>query len=704
MAAASGLSETMILDDDSGAHEGSDDDNGDDGYGIESHGEQAAIARQVRLLLDLDRLGQIIARNRSNSADRCLACARDRPSMVGTTINRRDMNHSERNYEIQQLETSRHEAAKAVCLSAAALNDASITRALNHINDERDAAQERPVTLQCLADAGMRIMWEPRLVVVQDAGTPNGIDCGIVQAFEEAVWHKLTASKAAHRERWQAMMNEVRQLEQECKDLQKLKQYLAGNEDDRVCQACTAHEINAVVCWSSVLSRDMMVDNAVCRGLKVQRELDADVFLRCVRDDKHHRYVHMLHRHRNDGTGTSEAFAVQQHGVCMRESNVLGLSESKKYMDTLIQPHRAKMQERKALCAQMKRRNQQYFKLDNEAENKQFDRVFRRVSTRCKMQQQRSNPEARQEEQSHDTRRRGRKRKTDPDRADADREQDRLSKKKMRADSAKRNKKRYKDKQAKRIKRRERRGPLHSGNDVLDYNPIHTTFQKEDETVNEYVFRRNAEALNLSAAPSAMELEDADQVPNIALHKFYKIAGLRSRHGADVPHTGDLVLYGIDVMTLNSWRGAEGVFERRQQIRIIHRELRRLTVAVNLAQSVLEADGELMKHRAEDADGDGAANDMEDSGDPSLEAGAEDHATADMFMSEQERDVVDCLKSSSRDVISDALQRCRCDLQSYAAKSQEEFEAWKREQRKHVCEEEPTQDSLIALGALFQSS
>ena len=101
---------------------------------------------------------------------------------------------------------------------------------------------------------------------------------------------------------------------------------------------------------------------------------------------------------------------------------------------------------------------------------------------------------------------------------------------------------------------------------------------------------------------------------------------------------------------------------------------------------------------------DGAANDMEDSGDPSLEAGAEDHATADMFMSEQERDVVDCLKSSSRDVISDALQRCHCDLQSYAEKSQEEFEAWKREQRKHVCEEEPTQDSLIALGALFQSS
>ena len=37
MAAASGLSETMILDDDSGAHEESDDDNGDDGYGIESH-------------------------------------------------------------------------------------------------------------------------------------------------------------------------------------------------------------------------------------------------------------------------------------------------------------------------------------------------------------------------------------------------------------------------------------------------------------------------------------------------------------------------------------------------------------------------------------------------------------------------------------------------------------------------------------------
>ena len=65
MAAASGLSETMILDDDSGAHEGNDEDNGDDAYGIESHGEQAAIARQVQLLLDLDRLGQIIARNLS---------------------------------------------------------------------------------------------------------------------------------------------------------------------------------------------------------------------------------------------------------------------------------------------------------------------------------------------------------------------------------------------------------------------------------------------------------------------------------------------------------------------------------------------------------------------------------------------------------------------------------------------------------------
>ena len=255
MAAASGLSETMTLDDDSGAHEGNDEDNGDDAYGIESHGEQDAIARQVQLLLDLDRLGQIIARNRSNSADRCLACARDRPSVVGTTINRRDMNHSERNYEIQQLETSRHEAAKAVCLSAAALNDASITRALNHINDERVAAQERSVTLQCLADAGMRIMWEPRLVVVQGAGTPNGIDCGIVRAFEEAVCHKLTASKAAHRERWQAIMDEVRQLEQECKDLQKLKQYLAGNEDDRVCQACTAHGASTVVCWSNIYAK-----------------------------------------------------------------------------------------------------------------------------------------------------------------------------------------------------------------------------------------------------------------------------------------------------------------------------------------------------------------------------------------------------------------------------------------------------------------
>ena len=258
--------------------------------------------------------------------------------MVGATINRRDMNHSERNYEIQQLETSRHEAAKAVCLSAAALDDASIIRALNHINDERAAAQERSVTLQCLADAGMGMMWEPRLVVVQDAGTSNGIDCGNVQAFEEAVWHKLTASKAAHRERWQARMNEVRQLEQECKDLQKLKHYLAGKEDNRVCQACTAHGASTVVCWSNVLPRDMLVDNAVCRGLKVQRELDTDVFLRCVRD-KHNRYVHMLHRRRNDGAGTMEALAVQRHGVCMRQSNAATLSEPKKYMDTLIQQH-----------------------------------------------------------------------------------------------------------------------------------------------------------------------------------------------------------------------------------------------------------------------------------------------------------------------------------------------------------------------------
>ena len=61
IAAASGLSETMTLDDDSGPHEGNDEDNGDDGYGIESHDEQDAIARQVQLLLDFDRLGQIIA-------------------------------------------------------------------------------------------------------------------------------------------------------------------------------------------------------------------------------------------------------------------------------------------------------------------------------------------------------------------------------------------------------------------------------------------------------------------------------------------------------------------------------------------------------------------------------------------------------------------------------------------------------------------
>ena len=215
----------------------------------------------------------------------------------------------------------------------------------------------------------MGMMWEPRLVVVQDAGTSNGIDCGNVQAFEEAVWHKLTASKAAHRERWQAITNEVRQLEQECKDLQELKRYLARKEDNRVCQACTAHGANAVVCWSNVSCEDMLVDNAVCRGLKVQRELDADVFLRCVRD-KHHRFVHMLHRRRNDGAETMEALALQTHGVCMRQSNALTLSEPKKYMDTLIQQHRAKMQERQTLCAQMKKRNQQYFKLVNEEDNK----------------------------------------------------------------------------------------------------------------------------------------------------------------------------------------------------------------------------------------------------------------------------------------------------------------------------------------------
>jgi hypothetical protein len=171
MAAASGLSETMTLDDDSGAHEGNDEDNGDDAYGIESHGEQDAIARQVQLLLDLDRLGQIIARNRSNSADRCLACARDRPSMVGATINRRDMNHSERNYEIQQLETSRHEAAKAVCLSAAALDDASIIGALNHINDERAAnVKRKTVTAKNKSKHKMKRMLEKSKMRRDDTG------------------------------------------------------------------------------------------------------------------------------------------------------------------------------------------------------------------------------------------------------------------------------------------------------------------------------------------------------------------------------------------------------------------------------------------------------------------------------------------------------------------------------------------------------
>ena len=302
--------------------------------------------------------------------------------------------------------------------SALAVPDCHCAGAAFYIQDTNATVQERPTAVHGDDEHGTFY------------GFIYVIDCGIVRAFEEAVWHKLTASKAAHRERWQAIMNEVRQLEQECKDLQKLKQYLARKEDDRVCQACTGHGANAVACWSKVLPEDMLVDNAVCRGLKVQRELDADVFLRCVRD-KHHRYVHMLHGRRNDGAETMEALALQTHGVCMRQSNALRLSEPKKYMDTLIQQHRAKTKERQTLCVQMKKRNQQYFKLDNEADNQRFDRIFRRVSKRCNKQQQRSNPEARQEEQSHDTRRRGRKRKTDPDRADADREQDRLSKKKM---------------------------------------------------------------------------------------------------------------------------------------------------------------------------------------------------------------------------------------------------------------------------------
>ena len=94
----------MTLDDDSGAHEGNDEDNGDDGYGIESHGEQDVVARQVQLLLDLDRLGQIIARNRSNFADRCLACENDDKTKI--VQYRNDWKVSGNSYMVQVLDMS----------------------------------------------------------------------------------------------------------------------------------------------------------------------------------------------------------------------------------------------------------------------------------------------------------------------------------------------------------------------------------------------------------------------------------------------------------------------------------------------------------------------------------------------------------------------------------------------------------------------
>ena len=78
------------------------------------------------------------------------------------------------------------------------------TLAFNYINEKRTAAQERPVTVGCVADAGSHPMREPRLVV-QDVGAPSGIDCGNVHAFEEAVWESLRVSKATHRDRLQAM-------------------------------------------------------------------------------------------------------------------------------------------------------------------------------------------------------------------------------------------------------------------------------------------------------------------------------------------------------------------------------------------------------------------------------------------------------------------------------------------------------------------
>ena len=41
---------------------------------------------------------------------------------------------------------------------------------------------------------------------------------------------------------------------------------------------------NPVACWAKVVHQDS-VDDPVCRGLKAQRKLDANVFLRCVIGD-----------------------------------------------------------------------------------------------------------------------------------------------------------------------------------------------------------------------------------------------------------------------------------------------------------------------------------------------------------------------------------------------------------------------------------
>ena len=123
-------------------------------------------------------------------------------------------------------------------------------------------------------------------------------------------------------------------------------------------------------------------------------------------------------------------------------------------------------------------------------------------------------------------------------------------------------------------------GILHRDTDLIEENIPSCLWDNKREQFADFFQRQQAAAFNI-VRPTEEDLAYAEQVPNIALVKFYREADIRALSADDIP--AKIMLYTINIIKMQEWPpDIIACFHRRVLLRKIERGFLRYAVANKL--------------------------------------------------------------------------------------------------------------------------